>query len=380
MARLENQAAYIIVELSHSCECVSILSALQAVETFNQSQEMSDSEDDTGQFISDESVKLDQKSENHPNFEILLTRKFEVSELCEIFFNRWVKYLYILLVAMAGFLACWSFSTVAASAWASNIPLNFGTLRQCGPQAFHHRVLPIGEGLDGCLNSYYFCLLLFAVIVIPLSLLELKEQAIVQMCLGLLRFLTVATIIIYCIVKLIQVGDICLPLGNETLSNTSATLNATTDYSNISHTVEPLKLRDIVIKFNWEGWLTSVPVFTYAFIVHQGIPSLTHPIKQKQYFRLLIGIVFASIAFSYFSLGIVAPLWFRASIQETVTLNWVSSVLSFTGFLPLFLVCLVLRTSVANVLWPCGQSHVPDLCVCPSLAHYLSSSLTFLHR
>ena len=236
-----------------------------------------------------------------------------------------MKYFYILLVAMAGFLACWSFSTVAASAWSSNIPLNFGTLRQCGPQAFHHRILPIGEGLDGCLNAYYFCLLLFAVIVIPLSLLELKEQAIVQMCLGVLRFLTVAAIIVYCIVKLIQVGDICLPLGNETLSNISAILNATTDYSNV-HSLEHVNLRDIVVKFDWEGWLTAVPVFTYAFIVHQGIPSLTHPIKQKEYFHWLIGIAFGSITFSYFSLGIIAPLWFRASVQETVTLNWVSRV------------------------------------------------------
>jgi len=174
---------------------------------------------------------------------------------------------------------------------------------------------------------------MFAVIVIPLSLLGLKEQAIVQMSLGVLRYLTVAIIVIYCIVKLVQVGDICLPLSNETLSNTSAISNATIDYSNISHTVEHLKLRDIVVKFNWEGWLTSVPVFTYAFIVHQGIPSLTHPIKQKQYFRLLIGIVFASIAFCYFSLGIIAPLWFRASVQEAVTLNWVRRILSFTGFL-----------------------------------------------
>ena len=57
---------------------------------------------------------------------------------------------------------------------------------------------------------------MFAVIVIPLSLLGLKEQAIVQMSLGVLRYLTVAIIVIYCIVKLVQVGDICLPLGNET--------------------------------------------------------------------------------------------------------------------------------------------------------------------
>ena len=148
---------------------------MQAIESFNHSQEASDSEDedDTGTFISEESVDIDQKSTSHPNFEITLTRKFEISELCEIFFNRWVKYLYILVVAANGFLACWAFSTVSGTAWASNIPLNFGTLHQCSHDAFHHRLLPTGTPeLDSCRNAYYFCLFLFSLIVIPLSLLE----------------------------------------------------------------------------------------------------------------------------------------------------------------------------------------------------------------
>lgn len=222
-------------------------------------------------------------------------------------------------MTVSGFLACWSYATVAGSAWASNIPLNFGTLHQCEPDAFHHRILPTGDGLDGCRNAYYFCLLMFAVIVVPLSLLGLKEQAIVQMCLGVLRYLTVAIIVIYCIVKLIQVGDICLPLGNETFPNTSALSNVTID------PIENLDLQDIVVNFNWRGWLTAVPVFIYACLVHAGIPSLTHPVKQKKYLHWLVAVAFVSIGISCLSLGIVVPLWFRASVQETVTLNWVST-------------------------------------------------------
>ena len=303
------------------------VSSLQAIESFNQSQEASDSEDedDTGTFISEESVDIDQKSTSHPNFEIILTRKFEISELCEIFFNRWVKYLYILVVAANGFLACWAFSTVSGTAWASNIPLNFGTLHQCSHDAFHHRLLPTGTPeLDSCRNAYYFCLFLFSLIVIPLSLLELKEQAIFQMCLGVLRFATVTIIIIYCIVKIAQVGDICGQTDNETQINTSSLLNDTQYYSNASTLVQSITIRDIIFKFDWRGWVTTVPIVAYAFIVHQGIPSLTHPIKQKQYFDWLILFTFGSIAFAYLSLGIVAPLWFRATTQETITLNWVS--------------------------------------------------------
>lgn len=160
---------------------------------------------------------------------------------------------------------------------------------------------------------------MFAVIVIPLSLLGLKEQAIVQMSLGVLRYLTVAIIVIYCIVKLVQVGDICLPLGNETFPNTSALSNVTID------PIENLDLQDIVVNFNWRGWLTAVPVFIYACLVHAGIPSLTHPVKQKKYLHWLVAAALVSIGISCLSLGIVVPLWFRASVQETVTLNWVST-------------------------------------------------------
>ena len=228
---------------------------MQAIESFNQSQEASDSvcENNTGTFISEESVDINQKSTSHPNFEIILTRKFEISELCEIFFNRWVKYLYVFVVTLNGFFACWSYSAVFGSAWASNIPLNFGTLHQCSHDAFHHRLLPTGTPeLDSCRNAYYFCLFLFSLIVIPLSLLELKEQAIVQMCLGVLRFATVAIIIIYCIVKIAEVGDICGQAGNETQANTSSVLNDTHYYSNTS-TLQFVILFSSLI--GEDGWL-----------------------------------------------------------------------------------------------------------------------------
>ena len=266
-----------------------------------------------------ESIQTDN---NHPNFNISLDRKFEIGELCEIFFNRWVKYLYVVTIILAGFVACWSYSTIAGSAWASNIPLNFGTLHQCGPEAFHHRLLPTGTPeLDSCRNAYYFSLFLFSLIVIPLSLLELKEQAIVQMCLGVLRFATIAIIIIYCIVKLIEGGDNCeLPQNNETWVNRSHTTSPNSTSSVLAS--------DIVFKFDLKGWFLASAVFTYAFIVHQGVPSLTHPIKQKQYLHWLMVFVFCSMGLCYLALGIIAPLWFRVTVQETITLNWVTVIMA----------------------------------------------------
>lgn len=249
-----------------------------------------------------------------PVFEIRAERKFEPVELSEKFVGKWFKYIYLAVVTIYTFLSCWSYSTVAGSAWASNIPYNFATLTKCEDTAFHHQLLPHG----GCLSAYYFSVFLFGVIVVFLSVLDLKEQVIVQVTLGLLRFLTVSAVVIYSIVKLSQGGDACEPDTQYVnwiypeLLNTTANATRYTSY------------RDIVVKFDLKGWVAAIPVFTYAYIIHTGISSLSHPVRQKKYLHWMLAAMSTTALVSYMSLGVVVPLWFKASVQETITLNWVS--------------------------------------------------------
>lgn len=249
--------------------------------------------------------------QQRPEFEITLKRKFEPVELCEIFVGKWFKYVYLVVVVVYCFLASWSFATVAGTAWATNIPYNFGALNICDGSAFQHRVLPQG----GCLYSYYFSIFLFGIIVVTLSLLDLKEQALVQFFLGSLRFITVGIIVVYAIVRLVQEGNVCEKIAHGLDPNL---------FTNFSMHI--VSFRDIVVKFDPRGWLTAVPVFTYAFLLHLGIPSLTHPVKQKKYLHWLLTAMFLSAFVCYMSLGLVVPLWLKATVQETVTLNWVSCV------------------------------------------------------
>lgn len=159
-----------------------------------------DSDDGDSYLVNTVGVK------RHPTFEITIRRKFEMLELCEIFFNKWVKYLYLIILNIYCFLASWSFATVAGSSWALNIPYNFSDVVKCEGDPFHHQVLPME---DNCRNAYYFSLFLFTILVVSLSLVDLKEQAILQMILGLLRFLTVGAIIVYALVKIAKGGDVC---------------------------------------------------------------------------------------------------------------------------------------------------------------------------
>ena len=230
----------------------------------------------------------------------------------------------MIIWTMNCFLSGWSFTTVAGSAWSTNIPFRGSTVQQCTADDFLRALIPED---NGCWYAYMICVLIFAAIVIPLSMIDLKEQAVFHMVLGILRFVTIAIIVIYCAVKLSLGSNECTyvvgsdnssSFFNDSLSDIDffPSENVTTEFgfSDISR---------IVFRFNVRGWLISIPVLTFALMLHQGIPSLTHPIREKHLLRQFMVAMFGIATVSYLSLGVVVPLWFKANIQETCTLNWV---------------------------------------------------------
>ena len=262
--------------------------------------------------------------DSSPDYLISKYRKFEIVELSQIFVGKWFKYAYLILFTFYSLLGNWSYASVAGSAWSSNIPFNFGRMEVCDDSAFHHHILPPTEG---CRDSYYFSLFLFGVIVTFLSILDLKEQVAVQVILGSARFVTIFAIIFYSLAKLAQSGgdDVCdgtyFPMINETEIKNHSWFPIYYDFSNASRY---FSYEDIVMKFDPKGWIVSLPVFLFAFMLHSGISSLTHPVKQKKYIHWMLTSMFVTALLSFMTLGIIVPLWFKASVQETVTLNWVS--------------------------------------------------------
>ena len=256
-----------------------------------------------------------------PNYRISIHRKFEIAELCQIFVGKWFKFAYLFVLTADLFLANWSYAAVAASAWASKIPYTFGKMTMCNDDAFHHQILPSG----GCLYSYYFSLFLFGVIVVTLSMLDLKEQATVQVVFGLARLITIAGIIIYPLAKLVSgnSSDACEDLNPlSTLTTNLSVKNQS--YILFQNSSQHFSHEDISLKFDPKGWVVSIPVYIFSFMIHQGISSLTHPVKQKKYIHWMVTAVVITCTLSFLMLGVVVPLWFKTSVQETVTLNWVS--------------------------------------------------------
>lgn len=281
---------------------------LQAVETYKQSKANRD--------ISKGVIGSDHQNAK-PEYKITIYRKFENVELCQVFVGKWFKYVYLVIFAIFGILANWTYASVAGSAWSSNIPFNFGKMTMCDDDAFHHTVLPHG----GCLHSYYFSVFIFGVIVVTLSIMDLKEQLFWQVLMGFARYFTVIAIFVYCLIKLVNAhgSDICdllPPFVNTTLANES--------YIPLYNASRYTSSSEIVTKFDPKGWLVSVPVYLFAFEIQSGVSSLTHPVKQKKYIHWMTAAVFVTALLCFMSLGIVVPFWFKATVQETVTLNWVS--------------------------------------------------------
>ena len=251
-----------------------------------------------------------------PLFVVIHTRKFEITELCGIFLGRWPKYIYLLLNTASNFLYVLAFSTVAGSSWAVNLPLNFADVAKCNSTDFHFHILPI---VIPCRNAYWFCLFLFACIVIPLSMINLREQAIVQVALSFLRFITVGAILIFCLANLITAVNICT-CKQPWQKYTNATETDGVE-CNINST-----FAEITTHFDAKAWTIAIPVFVSAFSVHTGLPFLAHPVKQKQHLRTLMIILYLAMTTMYMMLGVVVPMWWKNCIDETCTLNWVSTI------------------------------------------------------
>ena len=314
------------------CSLAFLCLLLQAIDSWRrdklrrEGQLQSESESEQERLITDSS-KDDQDPGNHPRYEIRLTRKFEPIELCEIFLTQWGKYSYMVIWSINCFLTGWSFTTVAGSAWSTNIPFSGSSFQQCRAEDFLGVVIPENSQ---CRNAYMLCVLLFAVIVIPLSLLDLKEQAFLHMVLGLLRFATIGLILVYAIVKLGLGTNECTftVKGNSSLflDHNASEFDSFSEPENATWITKFgfSDLSRIVFRFDLKGWLVSIPVLAFAIMLHQAIPSLTHPIREKHLLREFMVAMFGAATLSYLSLGVVVPLWFKANIQETCTLNWVS--------------------------------------------------------
>ncbi len=235
-----------------------------------------------------------------PEYVIRSDRKFDGPEMCEIFLGKIAKYIYLGIMVLGVFMDLWIKGTVAATAWSSNIPLNVGIFEKCTRDNLENISLhPEGK----CWNNYSLCILLYALIVVPLSCLELSEQKWFQVVLSVMRLLLIFSIIIYCVVMKLMGSS---PVQDESDSDKAISSNHWIGGSLV-------------------GWLAAIPVFAFTQSIQVNIPTLTQPIEPKRKLRGLYTSALLTLTVLYVILGVVVTAFFQSSVDKTLTLNWVSN-------------------------------------------------------
>ncbi|EDV23113.1 Transmembrane protein 104-like protein [Trichoplax sp. H2] len=295
------------------------ISRAQAIERTSSAQEeevtkkLINAEDCQASYDSIEQYPNNTTNNNIISYGQMSRRKFEITELCNLFLGDKAKIVYMLVLFVYLALACWSFTTVAASTWSSNIPFGNGSsLRQCTQEDFQDRIIPEA---GGCLNSYRLCAGIFAVIVLSLSCLEVTEQKIIQIIMGILRFVVVLFMCFNSVADLTSKENKQIPFSNvshfELMDSKHDQPYTTLTYSYTN----PLY-------YNFRAWVQAIPVFVYAQVLHQGIPILIEPVTRKQHLRTMVVAVFLTMYTLYTFLGIVISYRFGDKVSQISTLNW----------------------------------------------------------
>lgn len=203
---------------------------------------------------------------------VVKDRKFEVNTLCRVFLGKPGLHIYTLCISLYIYGALWAYTSVFASSMSEALPL-----------------------FDQ--SNYGWYTLMFAIIVIPMSCLELDEQVAVQVTLTGCRFLMVFLMIF--------TSYTC---AQDTGLSTTNTIN------NNTNTEAPM--------VQLSNLHQSLPILVFATIFHHSIPGLSHPVANKQQ---LSGIFLSTGVFSgvaYCIIGFVLGSAFGTNIQQSSNLNW----------------------------------------------------------
>jgi amino acid permease len=146
-------------------------------------------------------------------------------------------------------------------------------------------------------TDYLIWVGVFAVVVVPLTCMELREQVGVQVVLSLARFAMV----------LFMVGTTAGAMagkeGVEQFGHQSGARGA------------PL--------VDLSGFYKMVPIATYANIYHHSIPGLSMPVADKSRLGFVFGATFAFGMFAYSLIGGTVAWYFGDGVDEAgANINW----------------------------------------------------------
>lgn len=204
--------------------------------------------------------------------------KLETTDLCLLFLGRKAGRIYILCIILYVYGLLWTFATVFGKSMTEAFP-----------------IFTLSDE-----DSYLIYVGVFALFVVPLSFIELREQVSVQVAMAFCRLIVV---LIFVFTPLFVAYNAGRPAG--------CSFNGQTDF-------EKPKLWDS------SGFHLMIPVVNFAILFHHGIPSVAREADDK--FNLHHNFSYTQLfcAASFLFVGFVDSWFFEKAVHQTVNLNWVT--------------------------------------------------------
>lgn len=198
-------------------------------------------------------------------------RKFEVVELCRMFFGRRGKLAYVTLLNIYMYGSLWSYAAVFSRSFSENLPLND--------------------------HSYKLYLLMFGAVVVCISCLELREQIVVQVIMSAARVLVVVGMVCTVVVALVRGGD--SPFEGMPAADSK--------------------------QWSWfrlHGIPYMLPILVYSQVMHHSVPVLSQPVRDKSRLASIFNTALSITGTFYVSIGILLAFYFGSVVDSQCNMNW----------------------------------------------------------
>jgi hypothetical protein len=211
-------------------------------------------------------------------------RKFEVTDLFHTFIGPRSPRVYAFIVGLYLYGSLWAYTSVFAKSFGQNVPSGLRGGEACSM-------------FDGCDGPMKLWTAVFALVVVPLTCMDLREQVCWQVLMFLARILVVALLVITVLAGYACDGVVFaeVPPG---------------------HTPKGIALADP------NGLGAIFPVAIFAFIFHHSTPVLAQPIRDKKSVNRVFMAAFVICAVAYVLLGLVVGSYFGQGIDSQCNLAW----------------------------------------------------------
>lgn len=206
---------------------------------------------------------------------IVKTIKYDITDMCALFLGRWGTLAYAFFISVYMYSTLWVYTTVFAMAFASRIDF--------GP------------------HSYSIFVLIFSLFVVPISLMELKEQVYLQVILSACRIFMVLAMIV----------TILYAETHPSAKIFTDTINVHSDSEKDWFTLAEL----------WNVYLL-LPKAAYANIFHHSIPALAELVEDKSLLNHVFFTALIVAMISYAGIGTVISGYFGSQTNISSNLNW----------------------------------------------------------